>query len=48
MPVVSKQAEIETQGDVFGLEALRQSPAFRGSVEPLDDHEHVEPGVRAG
>ena len=48
MPVMSKQAESGTRRDVFGLEALRQSLAFRGSVEPLDDHEHFGPGVRAG
>ncbi|WP_187432951.1 hypothetical protein [Natronococcus pandeyae] len=45
---MSKQAESGTRGDVFGLEALRQSQAFCGPVEPLGDHEHVEPGVRAG
>ncbi|WP_335343072.1 MEDS domain-containing protein [Halomontanus rarus] len=31
----------DTSGVEHGLEALRRSPAFRGPVEPLDDHEHT-------
>ncbi len=41
---MSQRSQLSDQPDVLsldsGLEALRQSPDFRGPVEPLDDHDH--------
>lgn len=38
---VKEGGQCDQSGVEHGLEALRQSSAFNGPVEPLDDHEHT-------